>query len=81
MVKARVSIKSAPYRDAPDTRSGLVYEISRGQTLTLHGRSHDGAWLTPTTNGQLWLHISHLALEGDVTALPVVPLEADADAK
>jgi hypothetical protein len=68
--QVRVSI--AHYRSAPDTAAPVEDALSRGHTLPLFGRSSNAEWVTPFEDGHLWVHVSHLRIDGEVDSLPVI---------
>ena len=71
-VIGQVRVSIAHYRSAPDTTAPVEDALSRGSTLPLCARSEDAEWVTPFTDGHLWVHVSHLHIDGEVDALPVI---------
>lgn len=71
-LKANASVQVARYRSAPSTTAPIVRAIGKGETLLLRGRSDDAQWVTIGREGDLWVHVSHLDIEGEIKALPVI---------
>lgn len=71
-LKANATVQVARYRSAPSTTAPIVRAIGKGEMLTLRGRSGDAQWVTIGRDGDLWVHVSHLDVEGEISALPII---------
>lgn len=71
-ITAHARVQVANYREAPATIAPIIRPITKDERLILRGRSPDAQWVTPASDGHLWVHVSHLAVDGEIEALPVI---------
>ncbi|MCL4248298.1 MAG: hypothetical protein KJ065_09140 [Anaerolineae bacterium] len=71
-ITAHARVQVANYREAPATIAPVIRSIAKDELLILRGRSPDAQWVTPAEDGHLWVHVSHLSVDGEIETLPVI---------
>ncbi|MCC9075431.1 SH3 domain-containing protein [Litorilinea aerophila] len=80
--RATVATRSLRVREAPSTESEMIAGVKEGETYDVLAISSDGAWIQlaipSAPDGKGWVSANFVTLEGDITNIPTVEVEASA---
>jgi pimeloyl-ACP methyl ester carboxylesterase len=69
------AVSNANLRSGPSTTNAVVGSLTRGELVTLDGRSADSHWLRlQRPEGMAWVYGQLITLEGDVNTLEIIDL-------
>ncbi len=69
-IQGTVSVEKTSIRPDPGAR-GSNGTLKIGQTVLIYGRNIDGQWVEIDNEGQNWVLMEHLDIQGDIKNLPV----------
>jgi len=67
-----VTAQNAFVFERPDVRSRYLNSAKPGRTFEVYGRDESGQWLSADLFGTTWIQSSHVKVNGDASALPVI---------